>query len=198
MVMRRQQDRPQTKLRIAQRRARLVELFGQGLSYRKAAAVLEKEGFEHSLCTVHRDLHALSRQATGNIATNRATAEHQLRVLSHFVVTEAELSDKETVDSLLQIHDRIAKLLGLNLERASTHVQVNIEEDPTKMMGYKKFLHETRFVSESKFPEIWALCRSLSEPPTAETTARIVPPEDSPLWHDGDDEPLMIEGKVEP
>ena len=52
------------------------------------------------------------------------------------------------------------------------------------MVGYRKFVHETRWIPEAAFETLWELCRKLSQPPTAETTAAIGPPGDSPLWHD--------------
>jgi hypothetical protein len=43
---------------------------------------------------------------------------------------------------------------------------------------------------------VWALCRSFAEPPSAESTARIVPPEDSPLWRE--EVPQLTAGSADP
>jgi glucose-6-phosphate dehydrogenase-like protein len=53
-----------------------------------------------------------------------------------------------------------------------------------KLIGWRRWLRETQFISESEFKPIWDLCRKLSKPATAATTAMIGPPADSPLWHD--------------
>jgi hypothetical protein len=89
------------------------------------------------------------------------------------------------VPDLLAIFNQLAKLLGLN---ADTRVAVvalgNDTIPPERLVGWRRWLRETQFVPESSFDAIWALCRKLSQPPTAETTAMIGPPADSSLWHD--------------
>jgi hypothetical protein len=56
-----------------------------------------------------------------------------------------------------------------------------------KLIGWRRWLRETQFVPERALETIYELCRKLSEPPTAETTAMIGPPAESPLWHDDDE-----------
>jgi hypothetical protein len=181
--------RTSKKMEQSHRRKRAAEVVLAGKSVRQAETILREEGFRHAdHTTIARDLqHERRRLAEATQATveeHRATQYAKLLALERFVAEEAAMDDPDMVLALLGIHDRIAKLCGLNLERTAVNVALNVEADPEKMGLYRRFLHEARFVPEAKFEEVWALCRSLAEPPTAETTARIVPPKDSPLWRE--------------
>jgi hypothetical protein len=182
-------ERAGRKPNRTRRRARAAELAEQGTSTRQAETILREEGFVHTdHNTLARDLRREREQLAAN--AQRTTAEHRdaqhakLLVLERFVAEQANMDDPDMVLALLSIHDRIAKLCGLNLERTALNVAVNVDQDPAKMGLYHRFLHETRFIPEAKYDAIWKLCRELAEPPTAERTARIVPPEDSPLWRE--------------
>jgi hypothetical protein len=81
-----------------------------------------------------------------------------------------------------EIYELLAKITGEIDGRMN--VNVNVGVDPAEMVGYQRFIHETRWLPESKYQLVWDFIRTIEEPPTAETTAQIVPPEDSPLWRE--------------
>jgi hypothetical protein len=183
------------KLDLARKRARVAELCLGGNTCREIEAILREDGFRNGIdhASVARDL--ARERARFNEMAQASTAEHRQRVLEKLTQMEDFVrarggDDPNYIGDLLGILDRASKLMGLNLERNQVNVAVGIEQDPAKMVGYRKFVYETRWIPESAFDAIWALCRELSQPPTAETTAAIGPPADSPLWRD--DEPLML------
>jgi hypothetical protein len=178
----------QKKLEMARRRSRVAELASEGLSVRSAEEILRSEGFARcDHVTIAADLKLERDRLTQ--ATQSTTAQHRRRLLAKLMVLEDRVrargdDDPNYVSDLLSIIDRVIKLLGLSQERHRIDVAVGVEQDPEKMVGYRKFVHETRWIPEAAFGPLWELCRKLSQPPTAETTAAIGPPADSPLWHD--------------
>lgn len=75
------------------------------------------------------------------------TAQHRRRVLAKLMVLEDRVrargdDDPNYVSDLLSIIDRVIKLLGLGQERHRIDVAVGVEQDPEKMVGYRKFVHE--------------------------------------------------------
>ena len=146
--------------------------------------------------TLWRDLKTL----TVNLATANLT-EHQARVEAQEAALELmekalleERIEPEVANAWRQIRADIAQLRGLNAPSKS--ISVKADADPQTMGMYRRFLHETRFVPLDAFEEIWALCRKLSRPPTAEIQM-IGPPDDSPLWHDDEEENADVEGTTD-
>jgi hypothetical protein len=179
----------QHKLEMARRRSRVAELASEGLSVRSAEEILRSEGFKRcDHVTIAADL-KLERDRLA-AATRATTVQHRQKVLEKLTQMEAFVrargwDDPNYVGDLLGIIDRVIKLLGLSQERHQINVAVANDTIPAeKMIGWRRWLRETQFISESEFQPIWDLCRKLSKPPTAETTAMIGPPADSPLWHD--------------
>jgi hypothetical protein len=148
----------------------------------------KQEGFAHAdHATLGRDLKRERDRL--NQATSLTVARHRDQLTKNLlsleqVVRERGLQHDDYVPDLLAIFNQLAKLLGLNADTRVAVVAVGTEQDPAKMVGYRKFVHETRWIPEAAFEPLWELCRKLSQPPTAETTAAIGPPADSPLWDD--------------
>jgi hypothetical protein len=183
----------QHKLEMARRRSRVAELASEGKSVRLAEEILRSEGFRHcSHVTVAADL-KLERDRLA-AATRATTIQHRNQILEELTQLKAFVvargwDDPNYLADLLSIIDRVIKLLGLSQERHQINVAVANETIPAeKLIGWRRWLRETQFISESEFQPIWDLCRKLSKPPTAETTAMIGPPADSPLWHDEEEE----------
>lgn len=125
-MKKRSQDKPQNKMRVAKKRARLVEIFAEGKTVRQAAKQLKAEGFTKgtSIAVVGKDLQALSRTAIASVEEVRVEAYAELQSLKNFVMIKAMMRDKEAVDCLLSIHDRIARLLGLDAPAKSINANV--------------------------------------------------------------------------
>jgi hypothetical protein len=83
----------------------------------------------------------------------------------------------------------VALVLNLRYPTQCKSVETATDDIPTeKLIGWKRWLRETRDVPEDSFDAIWAVCRKLSQPPSFESAMLIGPPEDSPLWHDEDED----------
>jgi hypothetical protein len=158
------QDQKQTKIRIANRRARLVKLFAEGKTISAAHKQLAKEGIEVSRATVGFDLQALAALAPANIQTARAEAHSELTALKKFVMGADDMKDTETVNSLLAIHDRIVTLLGLAAPTKSISAKVNADVDPTALVGYRRFVAETRGLDAEQIEAVYKFARSLARP----------------------------------
>ncbi len=172
----------QHKLEMARRRSRVAELASEGKSVRAAEEILRLEGFTHcDHVTISADL----KRECARLAQARATTvQHQQKVLEKLTQMEAFVrargwDDPNYVSDLLGIIDRVIRLMGLAEERH--HVDIAVANDtipPESLVGWRRWLRETQFVPESALETIYELCRKLSEPPTAETTAMIGPPAD--------------------
>jgi hypothetical protein len=178
---------------MARRRARVAELARRGKSVRAAEEILRSEGFKHcNHVTVSADLKLeCDRLAADARAT---TVQYRQEVLEKLRQAEAFIhargwDDPDYMKDLMAIVDRLIRLLGLSQERRQINVAVtNDGIPPEKLIGWRRWLYETRHLPESALDQIYELCRKLSEPPTAETTDLIGPPADSPLWHDDDED----------
>jgi hypothetical protein len=176
-------------LEVARRRARVAELAAGGLDLRQCEELLKQEGFAHAdHATLGRDLKRERERL--NQATSLTVARHRDQLTKNLlsleqVVRERGLQHDDYVPDLLAIFNQLAKLLGLNADTRVAVVPLGSDTIPAeKLIGWRRWLRETQFVPESALETIYELCRKLSEPPTAETTAMIGPPADSPLWHD--------------
>src|SRR6266446_2138434 len=114
MSKRQSQDKPQTKIRVQTRRARLVQLFAEGMTIREAQKIINKEGIKASRALVGFDLQAIAREAPQCVEDAREEARVQLRGLRKLISDAKKLGLKDQVTLLLQIHDRYSRLLGLD------------------------------------------------------------------------------------
>ena len=181
-------------LEVATRRARVAEMAASGLELRQCEELLKQEGFLHTdHSTLSRDLKQAREQL--NRTTLATVKMHRDQLLENLLaletmVRERGLEHDDYVPGLLAIFNQLAKLVGANADTRVTVVAVNNDGiPPEKLIGWRRWLHETRHVPEPALEEIYQLCRKLSQPPTAETSAALmIPPADSPLWHDNEDE----------
>jgi hypothetical protein len=184
----------QEKQELSRRRARVAELAASGMDLRQCEELLKQEGFAHAdSSTLSRDLKRAREEL--NQATLLTVARHRDRLTKNLlaletVVRSRGLKHDDYVPDLLAIFNQLAKLLGLNADTRVAVVAVNNADDipAERLIGWRRWLRETRDVPESALDQIYDLCRKLSQPPTAETTALIGPPASSPLWDDPNEE----------
>jgi hypothetical protein len=179
--LRQSQDKPQTTLRVQSRRARLVKLFAEGKTVREAQKIVNKEGHKASRALVGFDLQALAREAPKHVEEARAEAHGELNALKSFVLSKANMKDKETVDSLLSIHDRIARLLGLDAPTKSVTAKINADIDPASLIGYRKFVSVTCNMEPKTLEKVYVYAIKLNTPPVQ---ILIGPPPTSELWEE--------------
>ena len=146
--------------------------------------------------TFWRDMQAIEARCTVQSVTDLQQFKHaQYQALLKIEDAVAKgVIEPEVANALTRVRDSVAKLLGLNAPSKSISVKADV--DPQAMGMYRRFLHETRFVPPDAFEEIWTLCRRLSRPPTADIQM-IGPPDDSPLWHDDEEENADVEGTTD-
>jgi hypothetical protein len=163
------------KLEMARRRARVAELASEGKSVRAAEDILRSEGFNHcDHVTVAADLKLEYERLSE--ATKATTEKHRQRVLVKLMLLEDRvrargLDDPAVARDLLAIYAQLAKLLGLNADTRVNVIATTTDSVPAeKMVGWRRWLRETQFISEEDYDAIWAVCRRLSKPPNAETT----------------------------
>jgi hypothetical protein len=92
--------------------------------------------------------------------------EHELRAIREFILSQATLSDREVIDSLLSVSDRLTRLLGLNLERNQVNV-VNVDgNDSETLQGYARFKAATKFIHDpQKWERLWNFISELGPDP---------------------------------
>ena len=166
----RPQDKPQTKLRVQQRRAKLMKIFAKGATVSKAQKELAQQGIVVSRATVGFDLQALGRDSTANVEQERQSAHVELRSLQKFVADADDMNSKETVDSLLAIRDRINRLLGLDAPQKSVVANVGGNLTP----AYIEIAKAMADVEVQDRPKVLTFIKSLAKP--IELTADCFPP----------------------
>lgn len=172
---RRPQDQPQTKLRIASRRARLLQLFSEGKSTRKASMILKKEGhmIGASQQTVSKDLVAMRAHFEERVPEERERAYQELKELKRIIAAAEDMSTGEFVSSYLAAQDRLSRLLGLDAATKSVSVKVDATTDPKQLVGYRRFLHETRFLDAGGLEKVFAFAKTIN---VRQLPAEIMPP----------------------
>jgi hypothetical protein len=173
---RQSQDRPQNKLRVAKKRARLAKLFAEGKTVRAASKQLKAEGFTKgtSRSTIGEDLQLLAKTAVEHVEEARIEAGAELRDLKLAIKTAKRLGLKDQVQLLLQVHDRYARLLGLDAPAKS--VTANFSQLTPEYVEVAKVMAD---VDRAKLPQFMERFRALAEKfvKPLELKAEFFPPE---------------------
>jgi hypothetical protein len=185
----------QSRAVMAARQAKVIEAVKDGVPQAQIAA---DQGV-HPV-TIWRDMQRLTEQFAKQ--NSGAFTEIRRAQLAVFELMEKSLLEgtiaEETAREWRGIRSEISKLLGLNVEQRSVVAHLHGEIDPAQLVGYRRFLHETRNVPEAKFQLIWDFIRTIEELPTAELRPHMLPPSDSPLWHDAEEKQLPEGESSEP
>ena len=174
---RRPQDQPQTELRIKARRERVVQLCAKGgKSTREASQILKREGFSRgaSQTVVVRDLAAIAQGFADRLPEEREKAFKKLNGWMDELERDAAVRKPEKIAGCLQVYDRLSRLLGLDAPTKSISAKVDLD-DPTKLVGYRRFVAETRELTEAQLEKVFEYARTLRTPrvltiPTFEET----------------------------
>jgi hypothetical protein len=166
-VSRRPQDKPQTKLRMQSRRARALQLFKQGKSTREASRILKSEGFPKvSQSTVSCDLRALQADFAEIVPQERQAAYEELKGLKDLITRADDLKTGEAIKLLLETHDRLSRLLGLDAPIKTVKANIDATVDPAQLQGYRRFVVETQLLSLAQLEEVYKYARSLRPAPS--------------------------------
>jgi hypothetical protein len=178
-------DRPPATV-VARRREAVAGMLGT----KTQAEIAEVVGAP--LRTIERDTAALRR----NFRDGEQFAEFVKGLvelyISDYEETRACTLPPEVSSACRGILDSIARITGANAPSKSLSVSVDASGDPAKLIGYRKFVYETRFLDGDSLEQVFAFCRTLNTPPPARV---FNPPTTSELW---EDEPKqLIEGDSE-
>ena len=179
--LRQSQDKPQTKIRVQNRRAALVPLFAQGKTVSEAQKIINADGHKASRALVGFDLQALAREAPQKVEEARQEAGEQLRGLRQLINNAEELGLKDQVGLLLQVHDRYSRLLGLDAPTKSVSATFNGDVDPATLIGYRKFVSVTSNMGRETLDRVYQFAAKLNGAPAPRV---INPPATSELWED--------------
>jgi hypothetical protein len=170
-MKRQSQDKPQVKIRVQSRRARLTKLFAEGKTVRQAQKIINAEGHKASRALVGFDLQALAKEAPIKVARAREEAGEQLRGLRQIIANAEELGLKDQVNLLLDVHDRYARLLGL--DAPSKSVQAVVSPDGAAF----EFLRHSHGLSDDQLTKVYTYMDTLErEKPVID--ASYFPPEE--------------------
>jgi len=159
---------------VKQRQEKAVDLIGLGFTPAEVKDILGT-----SPSTMKRDLVALTDRFKSDWGAKKyeAIVEAQIAV---FTLMESELVsgsiDASTATAWRGIRDSISDLLGLNAPTKT--VNINIDENEA-LVGYRRFRHSTRYLSNEQLEAVYALIEPMNVPPVRQ---QIGPPETSPLW----------------
>jgi hypothetical protein len=157
---------------IAQRVAEAVPRLNAGESQKDVADALGVDRI-----TIYRNLRKLTDKLIGEATEGRLA---QLKV---FELIEQRLIENKVTPEVARewraIRSEISQLLGLNSPHRTINATINAEVDPQKLGRYRRFCHETRFMSDSQLEQVYALCAPLNLPPPREPVQL---PATSELW----------------
>lgn len=153
---RRPQDKPQTALRIAERRTRLLQLFRAGKSTREASKMLKSEGFGRgsSQPTVAKDLVAMRADFADRIPEEREQTYRELKGYKEIVAAAEDMGTGEQVKLLLEVQDRLSRLLGLDAPTKSVTANVNVPGGEA-LVGYRRFVKETQHLTPEQVESVF-------------------------------------------
>jgi predicted DNA-binding transcriptional regulator YafY len=161
----RPQDQPRTKVRIAKRRARVLQLLVEGKNSCSASKILKAEGFGKgsSQPVVYRDIQALQQQFADRIPVEREEAYQELKQLKQFVKAAEDMTSSDVVTGLLAVHDRLARLCGLDAptKSVSATVTANAGGPPEAF----EFLRHAHGLSEEQLAEVYVFMDQLPRKP---------------------------------
>ncbi len=176
---RQSQDKAQNKLRIARRREAVTKMATEGRTLREMQAQLRAEGFEKgtSLPILSRDVKALKETFEDRVPAAREEAYRELQALKQMVAKAETLHLGDKIDKHLAIHDRLARLLGL--DAATKNVNLNVTASPERLNRYEQFNQATKYIADgddASWARLFEFARSISSPPTL--TAQLLPGEE--------------------
>ena len=148
------------------RRARALQLFKQGKSTREASKILKSEGFpKASQSTVSCDLRSLQADFAEIVPQERQAAYEELKALKQMITSSDDLRTGEAIKLLLETHDRLSRLLGLDAPNKTISAKIDATVDPEKLQGYRKFVVETQLLSREQLEAVYQYARSLRPAP---------------------------------
>jgi hypothetical protein len=133
--------------------------------------------------TIYKDRKAIvgrfQSQADETVQEYRAAQLIELSELKAQLVSPA-ISAVKKVELALAIIDREIDLLGTKAATKTITANINADVDPEQLVGYRRFVYETRGLDRDSIESVYQFARHLSRPATVEHA----PPSDSELWNE--------------
>lgn len=166
---------------IESRRNRLLELLADGKSQVEAAQILESEGFPADKRTVQRDVKTMSKDwQNSNLSDLDRIRQGQLELLQKMreELEFAMLRPDRKYDLLLGVLDREIALLGTKAPTKSFNVSANVDVDPATLVGYRRFVQETKSLGPEQVEQVYQLARRLTSEQVRRPIEAYFPPEE--------------------
>lgn len=149
-----------------------------GLTVRESA---ERLGVSKD--TVVKDRKAVMKrfqsEAADTVAEHRAGQLIELAELKAQLVSPA-IHPTDKVKLALAVIDREIQLLGTAAPTRSITARIDADVDPAQLVGYRRFVYETRGLDQLGLEEVYLFARGMERPETVEH----LPPESSELWEE--------------
>jgi len=163
--MKRKQDKPAVKARMKLKKARVIDLcVKKDMTIRQAVKVLKAEGFTRgvSRTRIGVALQEIAREAPQALEEARGEAAMELRGLKNIIASAEELGLRDQVTLLLQIHDRIARLLGLDMPLKSINANFTPGVSEIVKMDFGEPVEKTPdLISDAEYFEEAATAKAL-------------------------------------
>jgi hypothetical protein len=133
---------------------------------------------------VHRNTVSYHKQRIGDIASE-AVQEYRAAQLIELSELKAQLVSPnippvKKVELALAIIDREIDLMGTKAPSRSIQARIEAEVDPDQLVGYRRFVYETRGLDQGVIERVYEFARSLVRPDVIDH----MPPSESELWKD--------------
>ncbi len=134
---------------------------------------------------VHRNTVSYHKQRIGGIDSEsvqeyRAAQLIELSELKSQLVSPS-ISAVKKVELALAIIDREIDLLGTKAPTKSISARIDADVDPEQLIGYRRFVAETRGLDQGAIESVYQYARRLSRPDVIDHA----PPRESELWEEG-------------
>ena len=154
---------------------RVAEKLVEGKGVAEAA---EELGVHRNSVSYHKK--ALTSIDSDSVQEYRASQLIELSELKAQLVSP-NIPPVKKVELALAIIDREIDLLGTKAPTKSIQARIDADVDPEQLIGYRRFVHETRGLDQDAIESVYQFARQLSRPDVVEHA----PPQESELWEEG-------------
>jgi len=156
-------------------RDKVAEKLVEGKRVGEAA---EELGVHRNAVSYHKK--ALTADMSDSVQEYRAAQLIELSELKAHLVSPA-ISAVKKVELALAIIDREIDLLGTKAPAKSVQARIDADVDPEQLVGYRRFVYETRGLDQDAIESVYQFARELSRPDVIDHA----PPRESELWEEG-------------
>jgi len=181
-----------TKARQLIHRERALMVVARAMAENRPLKELEPElGLSYKTILRYRDV-LMNRMRESNETTIEEYRQEQLADLAELKekLESPTIKDDRKVELALSIIDREIRLLGTAAPSKAIVGHVPADIDPEKLVGYRRFVFETRFMDAVTLEKVFEFCRTLNIAPAP----RVIHPPATPVEGWDDETPRLTDG----